>query len=262
MTNDDVEAKSTTPQLVAHRGYASRYPENTLPACEAALRAGACYIEIDVQLTADGIPVLFHDENLFRTTGHDALINEVNSQYLRTLDAAERQRLGNSSPFTPIPTLSEFIDLLQQWPKAQAFIEIKEESITTFGYQLVLQRILDTLAPLQSRCIPISYDAKALKLTRQQGPWRIGWVARHYNESCHELARSLAPDFLICNHKKITSTQLWPGPWSWMLYEVTEPDLAMQLHQCGAQMIETMAIGDLLQNKILQTAACEHGNRN
>ncbi|MGF1546037.1 MAG: glycerophosphodiester phosphodiesterase family protein, partial [Thiotrichales bacterium] len=52
--------------LVAHRGYALRYPENTLPAIEAALAAGARYVEIDVQLSADQVPVLFHDRSLMR----------------------------------------------------------------------------------------------------------------------------------------------------------------------------------------------------
>jgi glycerophosphoryl diester phosphodiesterase len=49
-----------TPELIAHRGDTLHYPDNTRPAFEAALRAGATYVEIDVQLTADRVPVLFH----------------------------------------------------------------------------------------------------------------------------------------------------------------------------------------------------------
>jgi len=257
MTDNNSDKNSDVPLLVAHRGYASRYPENTLPACEAALQAGACYIEIDIQLTADAVPVLFHDGNLLRTTGHDALITDINSQNLRTLDAAERQRLGNAGPFTPAPTLAEFVGLLKLWPQAQAFIEIKEESLVTFGHQIVLQQILDTLEPVQLQCIPISYDIEALQGVRDQGSWRIGWVTRDYDEASLEQAQSLAPDYLICNYRKITTEKLWPGPWQWMLYEVTEAGLAIQLHQRGAQLIETMAIGDLLQNQNLYSAACQ-----
>ena len=52
------------PELVAHRGYALHYPENTLIGIEAAIRAGARYVEVDVQLSADKVPVLFHDRTL------------------------------------------------------------------------------------------------------------------------------------------------------------------------------------------------------
>jgi len=60
--------------LVAHRGWQRRYPENTLPAIKGALDAGARYIEVDVQLSADGVPVLFHDRTLqphLSPTRHD-----------------------------------------------------------------------------------------------------------------------------------------------------------------------------------------------
>ena len=65
------------PKLVAHRGYAKNYPENTFSAIEAAVHCGACYIEIDIQLTCDGVAVLLHDESLLRMTGQDVLITEI-----------------------------------------------------------------------------------------------------------------------------------------------------------------------------------------
>jgi glycerophosphoryl diester phosphodiesterase len=257
MTNNNPDIRTSIPILVAHRGYASRYPENTLPACEAALQAGACFIEIDVQLTADGIPVLFHDHNLLRTTGHDALITNISSHFLRTLDAGERQRLGNAGTYTPAPTLNEFVDLLRQWPQAQAFVEIKEESLATFGHDRVLHQVLNALTPLKSRCIPISYDTEILQLMRNQGSWKTGWVIHQYDAEHRDQALSLAPDYLICNYRKTGSGPLWNGPWQWVLYEVTQASLALQLHQRGAQMIETMAIGDLLQDKDLNAATCQ-----
>ena len=56
--NSDVRTGfAAVPSLVAHRGWASCYPENTLPAVAAALAAGAAYIEIDIQLTRDLVPV-------------------------------------------------------------------------------------------------------------------------------------------------------------------------------------------------------------
>ena len=52
-----------SPAIVAHRGYTGRYPENTLLSLAAAVSYGARFLEFDVQLTRDGVPVLCHDEN-------------------------------------------------------------------------------------------------------------------------------------------------------------------------------------------------------
>ena len=57
-------------------------------------------------------------------------------------------------------------------------------------------------------------------------------------------AEALAPDFLFCNHTRIPdpSTPLWPGPWQWAFYEVTDPALALDLARRGATLVETMAL--------------------
>ena len=65
-----------TLRLVAHRGYPRRYPENTLLSLLAALEAGAEFVEFDVQMTADGVPVLLHDADLRRTGGADLEVTE------------------------------------------------------------------------------------------------------------------------------------------------------------------------------------------
>ena len=55
--------------LIGHRGEPTSYPENSLAGFEAVLKAGAAYIETDVQISADGIPVLCHDPHVARLTG-------------------------------------------------------------------------------------------------------------------------------------------------------------------------------------------------
>ncbi|HTL68621.1 MAG TPA: glycerophosphodiester phosphodiesterase [Lacunisphaera sp.] len=57
------------PLVIAHRGASAEYPENTLPAFRRAIAAGADGIELDVHVTADGVPVVFHDSSLARLTG-------------------------------------------------------------------------------------------------------------------------------------------------------------------------------------------------
>lgn len=55
------------PLIIGHRGASAVAPENTIAAFEAAIAAGADGIEFDVRLTRDGVPVVIHDETLYRT---------------------------------------------------------------------------------------------------------------------------------------------------------------------------------------------------
>lgn len=62
------------PRVIGHRGAAAYAPENTLASFREARRRGATWVEIDVKLTADGVPIVMHDDSLKRTTGLDRLV--------------------------------------------------------------------------------------------------------------------------------------------------------------------------------------------
>lgn len=246
------------PQLVAHRGYPRRYPENTLESINAAITAGARYVEFDVQMTADGIPVLLHDESLMRTTGTRGRIINTKLEKLAELSANEPKRFGTRYRNLTIPTLAAAVELFQQHPRVTPFVEIKEESLEAHGREKVVKTLLAVLAPLESRFVVISYDTLALRTARAMGAKRIGWVMRAWNEESRAKATELVPDYLICNYTKLpkdTSEPLWFGPWKWMFYEVTQARLALQLAQRGAALIETMAIGEMLKNPQLRSGA-------
>ncbi len=70
------------PKVIGHRGAAAYAPENTLESLREAKRRGASWVEIDVKLTADGVPVLMHDSSLKRTTGVDRLVAETRREEL------------------------------------------------------------------------------------------------------------------------------------------------------------------------------------
>ena len=72
----------------AHRGYSGKYPENTMLAFRKAVEAGADGIELDVQLTKDGVPVIIHDELVDRTTDGKGLVKDMSLTQLRQLDAS------------------------------------------------------------------------------------------------------------------------------------------------------------------------------
>ena len=97
-------------KIIAHRGFSSRYTENTLPAIRAALRLGVDYVEVDVHETRDGELVVFHDYRLDRLCGVPGRLRD------KTL--AELQRINPA-----IPTLREVLRVCRG--KARVLIEIK-----------------------------------------------------------------------------------------------------------------------------------------
>lgn len=73
--------------VIAHRGYSQVAPEDTMASYESAARAGADFLENDVQSTADGVPMILHDDTLDRTTDHTGRLDAAQSADVRTLDA-------------------------------------------------------------------------------------------------------------------------------------------------------------------------------
>ena len=99
------------PFISAHRGFSTRAPENTLPALQAALDAGADVAEIDVKLTADGHLVLMHDDTLNRTTTGSGPVLAMTLEEIRKLDAGSW--FGPEYAGTPVPTLEEVLEWSQ-----------------------------------------------------------------------------------------------------------------------------------------------------
>ena len=75
------------PLIIAHRGYRTKYPENTLVAFQAAIDAGADMIELDVLLSKDREMVVIHDESLDRTTNGQGMVKDYTLSELKALDA-------------------------------------------------------------------------------------------------------------------------------------------------------------------------------
>jgi glycerophosphoryl diester phosphodiesterase len=229
-------------QLVAHRGYAARYPENTEVALRAAVEAGARLIEFDVQLTRDGIPVLLHDDNFTRTAGHPAYINEIDFAALADFNVGETARLGTGFSGTPVCSLQRLTELLAEWPEVTAFVELKRQSLASAGVEAVFDAVLPVLQPVLDQCVIISFVADALRESRRRCAAPVGWAVRTWNEQTREQAAQLAPEYLFCNVQKLPadSADVWQGPWQWVIYEITDPDQAVELAGRGMPMIETM----------------------
>ena len=80
------------PQTIAHRGFKSAYPENTIPAFAAAFKVGANAIETDLHLSKDGVVVLSHDPTLRRCFGLPDKIIDCDWSYLSKLKTTQAPR--------------------------------------------------------------------------------------------------------------------------------------------------------------------------
>jgi glycerophosphoryl diester phosphodiesterase len=233
------------PQLVAHRGYTLHYPENTLIAAEAAIKAGARYVEIDVQLSSDQQPVLFHDRKLARVCGEAGAVHDYTLAQLKTFKAMEFNRFGYKFASERIATLVEFAELLARYPQVTAFIELKREALERFGPTTVLSRVRRALERVQTRCVIISFDLNALAAARAQWP-AIGVVFDTWRERNRAVVHGLKPEYLFCDVDGLPRWgRLQFGDTQVVIYEVADPALARKLARRGAGFIETFAIGEM-----------------
>ena len=90
------------PLVISHAACAGHAPQNTLAGIRCAIALGADAIEIDVQASADGVPVLMHDLTVDRTTDGRGQVADLTLDQLRALDAGGGER---------IPTLAEVLEL-------------------------------------------------------------------------------------------------------------------------------------------------------
>lgn len=105
---------------MAHRGASAEAPENTLAAFEAAVSAGADLIEMDIRLTADGIPVVLHDPDVGATTDGSGLVHTLSLRDVKRLDAS-----GGRGPRQEIPTLAEALAFIGESSGMGVDLEIK-----------------------------------------------------------------------------------------------------------------------------------------
>lgn len=140
-------------KIIAHRGYSSKYPENTILAFEQAAKAGADGIEFDIQMTKDGVPVIIHDHTIDRTTNGKGHVKEMTFEEIRKLDAGSGQK---------IPTLKEVLDVAKKHHLI-AFAEIKNYR-TIDDVDVMVEEIKQS--GIQN-VVVISFHTDALKRVRE-----------------------------------------------------------------------------------------------
>lgn len=229
-------------RLIAHRGYARHTPENTLLAVEAALAQGARYVEVDVQMTADETPVLFHDRTLERICGVPGSVHEHSLAQLKQFRAAHPSRFGDRFADARIATLAEFGDLMRAYPRATAFVEVKQEALDQFGVARVTEKLTDELRPIAAQSVIISFSLEFLRALRPHWP-SLGAAIERWRDRAAALA--IAPEYLFCDVRGLPRFGRLRATALIAVYEVDDARVARRLFRRGAHLIETFAIGEM-----------------
>lgn len=152
----------TDVKVIAHRGYSSIAPENTLASFERAVDIGADMIELDVQMTKDGVLVVFHDTDMVRITGQSGVISDYTYAEIGEMDAGSW--FSDSFTGEKIPTLAEVLELLQD-SEIDIYLELKDIGEVQGFAEAVVQEVMNY--QMQDRVVFASFNYSYLKTIKE-----------------------------------------------------------------------------------------------
>lgn len=225
------------PKVIGHRGAAAYAPENTLEGIHTAADMGVEWVELDVKLTRDNVPVIFHDETLDRTTNGSGNMKDTDYEDLKQLEAGSWY--ADSFTGIKIPTLEEAVDILLERGLGLN-LEIKpcpgREKETAEAALDVLSQIWDD----HDKVLISSFQHVSLEAARDvANDWARGLLMpSEWPENWKDLA-----DYLDVTTMNISNTDLEREmleniiddlDMPVLVYTVNDPDRARQLQGWGA----------------------------
>ena len=199
-------------------------------------------------MTADQRLVVFHDIDFLRMNGEShAKIMDVAHDEMKLLSVHQPKKFGDKYKPTSVSYIEEVIDLLNHYPDAYAFVEIKDESLDYWGVERVMSKLVKCLEGYEKQATIISFNHESLAYTKQNSDLSIGYVFDQYNEEIQSIAQQLKPKYLVSDYKVLPEKALWEGEWKWMVYTVNKVEVAKQLLERGdIDFVETDDIQLLL----------------
>ena len=248
MTLQNTSSKCFAERLVAHRGLQVAYPENTALSVRKAIEAGALYVEIDIQLSLDKQPMVYHDISLKRVSDQNRTISSLTCSDLMALPAYEPERLGEEFIDETISSLTQVVDIILNHPQVTLFVELKEESIAEFGAEIMLANVCEALEPIRDRAVLISFDYSIIAAAKANGWPQAGPVLVEWSHIHSDQITAIAGDYTFVDYKLIPETEnLDDLACKLVAYEVGTAQLANQLADRGVAMFETFDIASLLK---------------
>jgi glycerophosphoryl diester phosphodiesterase len=229
------------PLIIAHRGASGLSPENTLAAFRKAVEIGAPAIECDVHLTADGVPIVIHDDSVDRTTDGSGKVSAFTSAALRRLDAGA----WYGAPFAGerVPLLRETLQLCAG--KARLFVELKKGG----GQALASAALVELDQAAQTDLAVISFDPELVEIIAQRRPdLPVGFllgsvqVTLHGADAAVQAARRIGASFISPQHNAVDERIIAAShradlPVS--VWTVDDPGRMRQLADLGVDAITT-----------------------
>jgi glycerophosphoryl diester phosphodiesterase len=153
------------PLIIGHRGASAAAPQNTLAAFRKAMELGADGVELDVQLSADGVPVVMHDLTVDKTTDGTGRVADKMLAELEALDAGSKF----SSQFAGerIPTLSQVFDALGG--KLLVNVELKDFSPRGSGLEAPVVEVVRKHA-MEKRVLFSSFNPFTVRRVKHLAP--------------------------------------------------------------------------------------------
>ena len=233
--------KPPFPFVIGHRGSPRAAPENTLASFRQAARDGATWVEFDVSLTSDGRAVVFHDDDLDRTSDGTGPLATTPFDALRNLDAGSW--FGPAFAGEPVPTLEEALELFRD--EGLAFnMEIKPDrgrEVETAEIALAVARDCwpaEAPAPLIS-----SFSRASVAAAKEVQPgWPRDLLFDRVPEDWKDVGAQLDVISFGVNHQHLTQAQIaamQDAGYGVMAYTVNDIERAKTLKSWGVDAIFT-----------------------
>jgi glycerophosphoryl diester phosphodiesterase len=233
------------PFIIGHRGASAEAPENTLAAFALAQAQGADGIEFDVQLSADGWPVVIHDSKLARTTNGQGSVHQLTVAELQGLDAGQGQQ---------IPTLDEVFETLG--PNFLYNVELKTAALRDNGLAAAVADRIQAHGVERQTAVS-SFNPLAVWYARRHLT-KTTWVAHLSYKSGFKFKHSLIPVQAVHPHYKMVDAayMTWAKKHGWRVnvWTVDDPAEAQRLANLGVQAIITN------KPKLIREALFQHEN--
>ena len=195
------------PQIIGHRGCAAYAPENTLEGIHTAADMGVEWVELDIKLTKDDVPILFHDDDLMRLTGSPTLVAEATYADLQMSDISADFTGGYGG--AKIPTLEEALDVI-----LQRNLGFNAEIKPCPGREVETAEIaLDLLSQVwddHARLLISSFAQESLQVAQDMAPdWHRGYLlGGEWPEDWAQQAQDLEASTIHVNGNTATPEQI------------------------------------------------------
>ncbi|MDB2683213.1 glycerophosphodiester phosphodiesterase family protein [Alphaproteobacteria bacterium] len=240
------------PKIIGHRGAADYAPENTLQGIHTAADMGVEWVELDVKLTKDDVPILFHDDTLERTTNGSGNVKDFTLEELKELEAGHWFSDGFYG--VNIPTLEEAVDVL-----LERDLGLNLEIKACPGRERETAEIaLDVLAGIwddHDKLLISSFSNVSLEAAQEMASdWHRGFLLpEEWPENWEEIAEYLQVSTVhfngnLCSRDHVGLLQALQKPL--LAYTINDPDRARLLQSWGVDGFFTDA-PDVLQDGLL-----------